>query len=255
MSRKYALTALLITIMLCASSSAVEYLQPMKANTPIYSADGTQIGVLHKLVSVKMLRESNTMVMVEYADGNVSFVGWALKSAFIVSKAPDKTATNETATTPQKPVPSSSAGDESKVIVTPAPKRLTVAETKAELHDLLKVPVNYIQQMEVDRKGERGMVARQTESTKLYMRLNPTDKNSDGYAEITVLLQFDRDSIVTYFVNEKIAALESFQELAAEDYGQVIESYVAALQKYNEDLRGNFVTLYNRAKRYEKLIR
>ena len=242
-------------MMLCSSSLAVEFVQPVKENTPIYSSDGAQIGVLHKSVPVKLLRESNNMLMIKYSDDSVSFVGWALKSKFVACRPPEGPQKDVAAASAEKPAPAAKAGEEDTGEAQNPKTKLTVAQTRKDLRQLLNVPVNYIQQTQIDKKGERGIRTKSTESSKLYVRLNPTNKNADGYAEITVLCQFERDSIVTYFVNEKIAALEDFRFDAANDYYQVIDSYIAALQKYNEDLRGNFITLCNRAQRYERILR
>ena len=247
-----ALAVLTAMLTFCVSATASETVKTNTENVPLYNSNGGKIGILKKPVNLRVLRQSGYMFLVEYSDDNLTLVGWVAKAQCISAAA----AVDETAKTAgvSKPAPAGGGTDQ----ITGAAKetkRLTAIETRKKLRDILKVPVNYIQQTEVDsKKGGQGS-STQTEASKLYMRLNPTDKNADGYAEITVLVQFDRDSIVTFFVNQKITTLEEFQQEAAEDYSQIIGCYVEALEKYNDDLRGNFLSLCNRATKYERLLK
>ncbi len=245
------LGALLLLLLLATAANATEYVQPTTENVSVFSANGTKIGIIHKKVPVKLVRESGYMIMIEYSDATVSFAGWAAKSLFV--PCTPQTKADETVTTKTGEVSVSGKTEET----TEKKSRLSTAESRKKLRTHLKVPVNYIQQTQIDKTDAIGPKAKSksTEQSKLFMKLNPTDKNADGYAEITVLLQFNRDSIVTYYINEKIAVLEDFKNEASLEYQTVIDLYIQALQKYNEDLRGNFIALCNRAARYEKIIR
>lgn len=248
-------TGSLFSFLLVSIVIASEFVQPTIDNLPVFSSDGTKIGVLRKKVTIHKLRETQQMVLIEYSDESVYFTGWVSKSYVKSSETSGAVQSNSSAIA-EKPAPKNEntiAND----AVTVSKTRFNIPDTRKEIRQILKVPVNYIQQTEVNKLQNNSSKNKQSSSqqSKVYVKLNPNDKNSDGYAEITVLLEFERDSIVTFFVNEKIEALKVFKEQAALEYSQVIDLYIQALLKYNEDLRGNFITLCGRAEKYEAIIK
>jgi hypothetical protein len=234
---------------------ASDFVKPTIENLPVFSADGTKIGVLRTITPLRKLKETPQMLMIEYSDDRIYFIGWAAKSYLAQCDTP-KAIEAVSSTKPSTVIPGAVPLSEKEAKETPK-QRLTTSETKKNLRSILKVPVNYIQQTEINKLQNMEAKSKVSSSaqSKVYMRINPEDKNSDGYAEITVLLQFERDSIVSYFVDEKIASLEDFKSQAAQEYGQVIDFYIQALNKYKEDLRGNFISLCNRAEKSESLIK
>jgi hypothetical protein len=185
-----------------------EVVKPVKNGVRVYTSSRVLIGVLDKEAELEVLLEASQWCKVQYTKDGNRFVGWVLKEDLAL---------------PDSPPPKEEA---------PKPSLLSVKETSEQLRPLVRVGINY-----KTSRGEGwdpdvsvGVQSIRSGSTQMGLRFD--DKGMQ--AKLVVLARFRRDHSIELYVEDKIVKLKQFREIAHPAFDRVIDSYIRALEAYND---------------------
>jgi hypothetical protein len=202
-----------------------EVIKPAKNSVPVYTSSRVWIGLLDKDAELEVILVAGQWCKVQYTKDGTHFVGWVRKDDVILPEGISPENDQET-----------------------KPKILTLQETSDQLRQLVRVGVDY-----QSSRGE-GWDPKVTVGVTPARRGNVQMKlRTDGKgmpAKMLVLARFRRDKVIELYVEQKIVELKQFRQVANPGFYRVIDSYVRALEAYNDNRIPDFKRLIDSAESF-----
>jgi len=202
-----------------------EIVRPVRNNVGVRSSYGVLIGVLDKDAEVEVLLKSGDWCKVQYTKDGNRFVGWVAKEDLALTDTPP---------------PDKGAKDE--------PKVLSPQETSEQLRKLVRVYVDYKSTRGESWNPDTSVGVNPTRMGDVQMVLKFDDKGTA--AKLVVLARFRRDHVIQLFIEKRIVELKGFRNVADPVFDRVIDSYIRALESYNDGKVPDFKRLVESAERF-----
>ncbi len=206
-----------------------EIVKPVRNNVCVRSSYGVLIGVVDKDAEVEVLLKSGDWCKVQYTKDGNRFVGWVLKEDLALTDTPP---------------PDKGTKDE--------PKILSAQETSEQLRKLVRVYVEYKSSRGESWNPDTSVGVNPTRTGDVQMVLKFDDKGTP--AKLVVLTRFRRDHVIQLFVEKRIVELKGFRNVADPVFDRVIDSYIRALEAYNDGKIPDFKRLVESAERFWEAI-